>query len=94
MAERSASAAQAREIARLWGARRSISVGGYVDPTTAALVRRGWIVPDGTEGVYPSGATYIGHSVSAAGLDALCRFLMALKATAVAPAPETEGPSG
>jgi hypothetical protein len=66
---------QARLLAKLWGDNGSIPIGGYNSPTSLALLKRGWIAPNGIRGKYPNGTGYEEHVVSDAGLAALGRFL-------------------
>jgi hypothetical protein len=76
MSERKASAAQAKTIARLWGdGAATCRVGGFEIPTVAVCVKRGWLVPNGKTGTFPSGAPWTEHVVSERGLDALEDYL-------------------
>lgn len=70
------SIAQAKLIARLWGLDREVSIGGkHIDPTKAACVKRGWLVPSGQTGKFPSGGDYAIHVLSPSALPALEDFL-------------------
>lgn len=69
--------AQARLIASMWsGCRREVNIGGYVSPTEATAVRRGWLVSTGRFGNYPNGAGYTVHVLSDTAEDALLSFLI------------------
>ena len=76
-----ASAAQARRLALLWsevGAWQDgthVSVSGWIEPTTLALLKRGWIEPNGKTGKFPSGDDYAEHVISRAGIVALRDYL-------------------
>ncbi len=69
------SLAQAKLLARLWGEGRGVCVGGYIDPTAAACIKRGWLSPNGETGTFPNGAPWVRHVASPYGLLALERFL-------------------
>jgi hypothetical protein len=66
---------QARLLAKLWGHNDRIPIGGYNSPTSLALLKRGWLAPNGIRGKFPNGTEYEEHVVSDAGLVALGRFL-------------------
>jgi hypothetical protein len=76
---------QAKMIARLFGEGEALQItfegreGGkpppWNPPTFNALVKEGWIEPNGVFGTHPSGAKYQEHTVSLAGLLALETFL-------------------
>lgn len=76
------SAAQAKQIAFLWSRERpvAIMVGAcvpysvYNAPTVMALVKNGWIAPDGAE-YHENNRIYVRHELTDSGVDALERFL-------------------
>lgn len=77
---RKATAAQAKRLARIWGDAGEVTSpdpagSGYVEPTTRALIRRGWLYPVGPGKPYPNGLPTWVWRVSDNGLTALAEFL-------------------
>lgn len=69
------SLAQARDLAWMFGTKNPIRIASDPadrGPTRNALINNGWV----EGGIFPSGAPYTLWNISAAGIDALARFLM------------------
>lgn len=70
------SKAQAQFIAHFWGAAKTYQVGGFDNSTIIVCLERGWLIPNGKNGTYPSGSNWTGHAISNLGLIALENYLM------------------
>lgn len=66
---------QAKLIARLWASGDGAKIGGYVNATEAACLKRGWLVATDEVGKFPSGQEYRIHRPSDDALSALEQFL-------------------
>lgn len=78
------SVAQAKRIASVWSGHSSVvnimtqgrdGASPYIDPTTAALVKRGWLAPNGDLKFNEHGNQYQPHKLSGSALLALECFL-------------------
>jgi hypothetical protein len=71
------SIAQAKLLARTWGAATARPRVGtrYVDPTSAACIKHGWLEPTTETGQFPNGDTFTEYDVSDAGLAALAKAI-------------------
>lgn len=71
------SKAQAKFLARAWGNEHMVALPrtGYVEPTLAACVKRGWLQPTGESGEWPNGTIYDRQDVSPAGFTAIEFYL-------------------
>lgn len=75
---------QARRIASVWAADRFINVmkegrdgsAPYVDPTTAAMIKRGWLEPSGSMLFRENGYLWEPHSLTPKAMLALEHYLM------------------
>lgn len=80
------SEAQAKRLASIWvdhwDRACNLTVDGYNTPTDKALVRNGWIVPEGERGQWPSGYFYQRHVISPEGLAALENYLCSVRVKA------------
>jgi hypothetical protein len=71
------SSAQAKFLARCWGndLKPPVIPHGYIDPTTRACIKHGWLSPTDERGTHPNGDEYIRYALSHDGLRALARAL-------------------
>lgn len=75
------SAAQAKFLARAWGNGHMVALprSGYIEPTLAACVKRGWLRSVGGVGEWPNGTVYDRQEVSPAGFTAIEFYLRDLR---------------